>query len=125
MMRSFRGMAKWVMGIVALAFVGWMVFEVGLGVTGEGVAPTRQAIARVNGTNIDLVTYQTALQNASEQRSRSGAGAVTLEDQKELGDQVMEELIREIILNQELKRRDIGVTDAEIIAAAKNSPPPE
>ena len=125
MMRNMRGMAKYIMFILAFAFFGWLVFDVGANLTGQGVAPNRQAIAKVNGTNIDMITYQTALQNASEQRSRSGAGAVTLEDQKEMGDQVMEELIREIILNQELKRRDIGVTDAEIVAAARNSPPPE
>ena len=125
MMRHFRGMAKWIMVFLALAFFGWLVFDVGMAVSGRGSAPTRQAIAKVNGTTIDVVTYQSALQQAQEQRSRSGAGPSTLDDQKALGDQVLEDLIREILLNQELKRRSLKVTNEEIVAAANNAPPPE
>src|SRR6185503_1105251 len=111
MMRHFRGMAKWIMVFLAIAFFGWLVFDVGMAVSGQGSAPTRQAIAKVNGTTIDVITYQTALQQAQEQRSRSGAGPSTLDDQKALGDQVLEDIIREILLNQELKRRSLKVTD--------------
>jgi peptidyl-prolyl cis-trans isomerase D len=125
MMRTFRSMAPWLMFIMAITFIGWMVFEVGMNVSGRGVAPTRQSIAKVNGTSIDYLTYQTSLQTASEQRSRQGAGPQTLEDQKALGDAVMEDLIREILLRQELARRNITVTDDEIRNAARNSPPAE
>jgi peptidyl-prolyl cis-trans isomerase D len=125
MMRSFRGMAKWVMVVMAVAFFGWLVFDVGMAVSGRGSAPTRQAIAKVNGTTIDVVTYQAALQQAQEQRSKSRGGPITLDDQKALGDQVLEDLMREILLNQELKRRNLKVSNEEIIAAARSAPPPE
>src|SRR6267142_3700044 len=125
MMRTFRGMAKWLMGVMAVTFIGWMVFDVGMGISGQGVSGMGQPIAKVNGTPIPQIAYQTALQTATEQRSRQGAGPSTLDDQKALGDAVMEDLIREILLNQELKRRDLKVSNEEIIAAAQNAPPPE
>ena len=110
------------MVVMAVAFVGWLVFDVGMDVTGSRVAPTRQTIARVNGENIDYITYQTALQNA---RQSTPGRAITLEDEQALGDQVLDQLVQEVLLNEELKRRGLKVTDEEIIAAAQNSVPPE
>ena len=36
MMRTMRASAKWIMGAVAISFVGWMVFDVGMDVGGRG-----------------------------------------------------------------------------------------
>lgn len=126
MMRSFRGMAKWIMIVLAVAFVGWMVFDVGMDVTGRGGAGVSNEIARVNGTTIDQQTFYTAVRNAQEaQRRRAGSAPTTLEEQKQLETAVLEELYQQILLNNELRRRGIRVTNEEIIAAARTSPPPE
>ena len=42
-----------------------------------------------------------------------------------MDDQAFEQLVTEILLQQEYKKRGIKVTDAEIIQAAQFSPPPE
>ena len=126
MMRSMRANAKWIMLFLALAFVGWMVFDVGMDVTGQGGATLTDAAARVNAVKIDLQTFYNALRNAQEQRRQQGlAYANTLEEQRALEDQVMENLIQDILLRQEYRRRHIRVSDEEIIAAAQTSPPPE
>ena len=125
-MRSMRANAKWIMLLVALAFVGWMVFDVGMDVTGQGGASIGDAAARVNGTKIDLQTYYNALRDAQERRRFEGGGyGYTLEEQRAFEDAVFEELVQQVLLQQEYDRRGIRVSDDEIIAAARFSPPPE
>jgi len=125
MMRTMRGMAKWLMGLLAFAFVGWMVFDVGMDVTGRGGGSPSE-IARVNGRKIDATTFYAALRNAQEmQRNRVGSAPTTLDDQRALENAVLEDLVQQILLREELERRGIGVSDEEIIAAARTSPPPE
>ena len=125
-MRSMRANAKWIMLLVALAFVGWMVFDVGMDLTGQGGASIGDAAGRVNGTKIDLQTYYNALRAAQERRRFEGGGyGYTLEEQRAFEDAVFEELVQQVLLQQEYNRRGIRVSDDEIIAAAQFSPPPE
>ncbi len=125
-MRSMRANAKWIMLLVALAFVGWMVFDVGMDLTGQGGASIGDAAGRVNGTKIDLQTYYNALRAAQERRRFEGGGyGYTLEEQRAFEDAVFEELVQQVLLQQEYNRRGIRVSDDEIIAAARFSPPPE
>ena len=76
-----RASAKWIMGIVAVSFVGWMIFEVGMNVTGQGRAGASDAVGRVNGTKIGVQAYYTAVRNAQEQQRQLGTPVFTLEDQ--------------------------------------------
>lgn len=125
-MRSMRASAKWIMLFLALAFFGWMVFDVGMDVTGRGGATLGDAAARVNGTKIDLQTYYNALRAAQEQRrAEGGSYGYTLEEQRAFEDAVLEGLIQQVLLQQEYDRRGIRVTNEEIITAARFSPPPE
>lgn len=68
MMRLMRGIAPWIMVIVALSFVVWMVFEVGMDVTGRGGGGITDEVASVNGEKINLQTYYAALRDAQEQQ---------------------------------------------------------
>lgn len=126
MMRLMRGIAPWIMVIVALSFVAWMVFEVGMDVTGRGGGNVVDEVARVNGQKIDQQTYYAALRNAQEQqRQQSGAVPVTLEEQRALEDAVMEQLVQMALLSQEYRRRGIAVSDDEVRQAMLNAPPAE
>ena len=126
MIRAMRASAKWVMGVLVVAFVGWMVFDVGMGISGGGSYRPGDAIAKVNGERIDLQTYYAALRNAQEnQRRQSGSAPMTQEDQKQLENSVMESLVQDVLLQEEYQRRHITVTPEEIVAAAQQDPPAE
>jgi hypothetical protein len=126
MMRAMRENAKWVFYILAVAFVGWMVFDVGMGVTGQGSYGTSDVVLRVDGSPIRAQEYQAAVNNAYEAyRAQSGTGPLTREDEEELQGQVAEDLIRARLLEREYRRLGIVVTDAEIIDAARTAPLPE
>jgi peptidyl-prolyl cis-trans isomerase D len=121
-----RASAKWVMGVLVVAFVGWMVFDVGMGISGGGSYRPGDAIAKVNGQRIDLQAYYAALRTAQEnQRRQSGSAPMTQEDEKQLENSVMEGLIQDVLLQEEYKKRDITVSPQEIVAEAQNDPPPE
>jgi len=126
MMRSMRANAKWVMGILVAAFVGWMIYGVGMGITNKGQPTTTNAIAKVNGEKIDYQTYLQALENEQQQERDQGANYdASLTADKQRKDRVFEQLVEQLILEQEFKRRGIHVSNQEIINAARTSPPQE
>ncbi len=125
MMRQMRANVKWIMAFVALSFVGWMIFEVGMDVTGSAGPTMTDEILRIDGTKIDAQTFYAAVRNAQEQQRQAGSPVITLEDQRELEDRVIESMVEQILLRNEYERRGIRVTDDEIRQAAENSPPPE
>jgi parvulin-like peptidyl-prolyl isomerase len=124
MMRAMRENAKWVFYILAIAFIGWLVFDVGMGVTG-GSYGGGDVVLRIDGQAIHLQQYQSALQAALDQaRQRSGA-PLTREDEKVVENQMVDQLIRDVLIAHETQRLGITVTDQEIRDAAQTSPPPQ
>jgi uncharacterized protein YabE (DUF348 family) len=71
MMRTMRENTKWVFYILAISFVGWLVFDAGMGATGEITGA--DVVLRIDGEPIRVPQYQAALQAAMEQaRQRTG-----------------------------------------------------
>ena len=125
MMRTMRASAKWIMAIVAVSFVGWMVFEVGMDISGQGSTSANDEIARVNGRKITADVFYAAVRNAQEQQRQSGNILYTLDAQRDLEDQVLEGLVQQVVIQNETERRGITVTDNEIAQAMMNMPLPE
>lgn len=120
-----RASAKWIMGVVAFLFVGWMIYGYGMDITGRGSA-RRNVVARVNGRPIDAQTFYQAVRNEQERlRQQQQPAPSTLEEQRQLENDVMEQMVQGMILRDELARRGITVTAQEIRDAAQTSPPPE
>ncbi len=120
-----RASAKWIMGVVAFLFVGWMIYGYGMDITGRGSSRSN-VVARVNGRPIDAQTFYQAVRNEQERmRQQQQPTPSTLEEQRQLENDVMEQMVQSMILRDELARRGITVTDQEIRDAAQTSPPPE
>ena len=126
MMRAMRENTKWVFYILVIAFVGWLVVDVGMGLTGAGQYSTGDAVLKVNGESVNIQTYQNAYQNALEQiRSRNSQGPLTREDEEQLQNQVVDQLVQDVLLRQAYERLGLSATEREIQEAARSSPPPE
>ncbi|MGE5744871.1 MAG: SurA N-terminal domain-containing protein, partial [Gemmatimonadota bacterium] len=119
-----RENTKWVFYILAVAFIGWLVFDVGMGVTG-GNYGGGDVVLRIDGQAIHLQQWQAALQGALEQARQRGGSNLTREDEKAVEDQLVDQLVRDVLLQHESRRLGITVTDAEVRDAAITSPPPE
>jgi peptidyl-prolyl cis-trans isomerase D len=126
MMRDLREKTKWVMIIVALAFVGLMVFEWGMDMSGQSAGIQTGDIGRVNNTPISFQQYQETyaelLQRAQQQ---AGQATLTREQIRQVEEATWDQLVTEVLLQQEIRRRGIRVSAAEIRQAARTSPHPE
>ncbi|HET9385399.1 MAG TPA: SurA N-terminal domain-containing protein [Gemmatimonadales bacterium] len=122
MLRLMRAQSKWVFYILAIAFVGWLA----VGQVMEILGPGGNVILKVNRKEYQVTEYQRRVQLAYEQyREQNGNVALTREDEQQIGDQVINQMVQEALLEQEYKRLGIRVSAAEIIEAARTSPPPQ
>jgi parvulin-like peptidyl-prolyl isomerase len=122
MLRTMRANAKWIFYILAIAFVVWLAVGQVMSILG----PSGNVVLRVNGREFQVADYQQRLQVATEQyRQQNGSAPLSREEEQQIADQVINQMVQEALLQQEYKRLGIRVTDAEIIEAARTSPPPE
>ena len=122
MLRTMRANAKWVFYILAIAFVVWLAVGQVMSILG----PSGNVVLRVNRKEYQVTEYQQRLQLAYDQyRQQNGNAQLTREDEQQIQDQVINQLIQDALLQQEYRRLGIRVSDAEVIEAARTSPPPE
>ena len=125
MLQSMRENTKWIMLILAVAFIGWLVFDVGMGITGRQ-SPNTQDLGSVDGSAITYRQWLAAYEQVSQAARANNPGqALTQDDQKALEDQAFEQLVQDRLLQREYARRGIVVTAQEIRDAARTMPPPE
>ena len=109
--------------IVAIAFVGLMVFQWGMDLSGRSSPLLTGEVGTVNGTPITYQTWTNAYRNLSDQaRQRKGSALDDLE-RDFVADQVWNQIVTDILIAQELRRRSITVTDEEVRRAARTAPP--
>lgn len=123
LMKRMRDNTKWIMLVTALAFVALMVFEWGMDIT--GISSGAGEIGRVGSTGVTLDAYNATYRNLYDQVSRSQAEPISSQQNREIENAAWDEVVNQILIQQELRRRGIVVTDEEIRQAALFAPPPE
>jgi peptidyl-prolyl cis-trans isomerase D len=119
-----RSAAKYIWIFVAALFIlGFLLYQTS-GLSGN-TATARTPIASVNGQDIPVTEWVRATQQRATEASQRLGRPLSLEERNQVEQETFDELVSEILLHQELDRRDIRVTDAEVIEAARTSPPPE
>jgi peptidyl-prolyl cis-trans isomerase D len=124
-LQSMRSAAKYIWIILVVAFIGGFLLAETSGLMGRGPVTNTSEIASVNGEDILVNNYYAAVQNREQQESQRLGRAITLDERARVEQLVFDEMVTTALLNQELERRGIRVTDEEIRNAALNSPPPE
>ena len=122
MMRQMRENTKWIMLVTAIAFVALMVFEWGMDITGQSGAGFGD-LGRVNGTPVTYEQFQAVSRNLYQQVSGSQEEPITSAQNREIEEAAWTEIVNQILIQQELGRRGVRVTDQEIREAAQFSPP--
>ena len=125
MLQSMRSVAKYVWWFLVVAFIGSFLLYETSGLSGRAPVTTSTAVATVNGDDILLTTWQNAVNNLEQQEQQRIGRSITLDERRLLEDRAFDELVNDILLQQEFKRRGITVTDDEILQAARFSPPPQ
>ncbi|HEV2148035.1 MAG TPA: peptidylprolyl isomerase [Longimicrobiaceae bacterium] len=124
MMQSMRGRAGKILGLMfAVAFVGWMFFELGLDVTGSGQNFNTNELGRVNGEPVLNQRYQTTYQEMVQQAQQGGTQLST-EQRRELEQAAWQRVVDEMLIQQAIRRQGIRASDAEVRQAALYNPHP-
>ena len=124
MMQFFRGIAKPLILVTAIAFFVWLVVDLS-GLSGGGGLLTRTSVGKINGQSVEIRAFQTAVQNAIEARQRQTGASLNLEEVAQVRDQVWEQAIQDVIFRAEYSRYGVRTSSAEIAEAIRVSPPRE
>jgi peptidyl-prolyl cis-trans isomerase D len=108
--------------IAALFLIGFVFYQQS-GLSDQKVT-AGTTVAKVNGTAIPYIEFEQVAQNRIRQEQEGAGGkTLTLDQERRIEDDTFNEMVTNILLAQEYKKRGIGVSDAEIQQAALASPP--
>jgi peptidyl-prolyl cis-trans isomerase D len=122
-----RSAAKYIWIAVAVFFVGgFLLLDTSglLGIGGGGIT-NATTVASVNGRDIPYATYANATQTLAQQEEQQRGRALSLDERRQTDSVAFEQIVADIILQDEIRRRGITVSDEEILQAAQYSPPPQ
>src|SRR5438876_3943265 len=118
-----RSAAKYIWLFIVVAFVGGFLLAQTSGLLGRTPVTPTTAVAKVNGREILYADWQQRVQNALQNQQRSGR-SLTQDEVRQIENETLEEMIMQILLEQEYRRRAITVTDEELREFARYAPPP-
>jgi peptidyl-prolyl cis-trans isomerase D len=123
-LQTMRSSAKFIFWILLVAFVGVFLFSETSGLLGRGAVTPTTAVAKVNGRDILYTDWQRRAQQLQQQRQQQENGRTMSQDEvRALENQAFDEMVAEILLEQEYRKRNIVVTDAELRDYARFAPP--
>jgi len=127
MMQQLRESTKVVMVIVAIAFVGLMVFEWGMDLSGTATQATGpNQLGSVNGTPIEVEEYQRQYQILSDQaQQQAGDQGLSAEQLDQIEEQAWDDVVSLTLLQQQARRLGLDATEREIIEYIRYNPPPD
>ncbi len=125
MMQTLRNNMKIIMWIVALTFIGTIVFSWGMGgfkrrgdVTEEGI------IGSINGERIHYQQFAQMLDDEYRRvREQEKAEDLTEFRRNQIRDQVWQQVVREKLMAQEVERQGITASPEEVVFFMRNAPP--
>lgn len=125
LMNKMREKMRIILIILVLAFVGMIVFDWGMNYmasSGVGGAPTG-VIGSINGIDIqDEYFFQQIQQEYIEIRETTGSEPDEMQI-RQARDDVWERIITQTLIDQEIKKNNLYVSDDEIIFIIKSNPP--
>ena len=121
-MRSARNLVIWL--IVFVAFViGFLLYDASGLITGGAITPTT-TVASVNGRDIPYQTWSQYLNDALEREQQRLGRSLTVDEIQQVEDGTFDQIVNDILLQEEIERRGITITDEELISYARFAPPP-
>ena len=122
MMKAMRKLTKVILWIVIAAFVGTIIFAWGMEFSAKN--KKQGLIATVNGQDIPVNTFQYLYDQAVRETEKS-KGEVNDQTANQLREEVWNQMVNDILLQQETKKRGITVSDAELFEYLRRFPPKE
>jgi len=120
MMSKMREYSKIFIVIVALSFIGLMVFEWGMDYT--GLSQRQNMVGSVNGRELSYEMFTDMFQNLYQaERSRSDQ-ELTESQVANIRNMVWDRFVQQVLLEEEMERLNITVSDSEIVYQIRHYP---
>ncbi|HEY7472842.1 MAG TPA: peptidyl-prolyl cis-trans isomerase [Gemmatimonadota bacterium] len=121
-----RESTKVIMVLVSIAFVGLMVFEWGMDLSGRSSQQgTGTSLGSVDGTDISVEDYQRQYQILYEEASARAPEGLSREQLEQIEQQAWDDVVNLTLLRHEAEKRGLRVTDSELVEYIRYNPPPE
>jgi peptidyl-prolyl cis-trans isomerase D len=118
-----RGLAKYIWVLVALVFVGGFLLYETSGLMGRTPVTTTTAVAVVNGHEIMYQQFIARVQNEIQSAQQSQGRTLTQDDTRRIENSIFDQMVSDVLLQDEYRRRGIIVTDDEVREFARYAPP--
>lgn len=123
MLKVLREKSKIFLWIVAVAFIGFMVAVWGMDLRSSESMVAANVIGEVNGEAIEARAYDDAVRAImTNYRQQNQEREPSDDEQRQYADQAWQNLVQRAVLMQEVKRRGIKVSDAEVVAYIRRNP---
>lgn len=124
MLQTMRSSAKFVFWILLLAFGGVFLFTEASGLIGRSAVTPTTAVATVNGTDILYSDWTRRSSQLAQQSQQQSGRSLTQDEIKRIDNQAFDDMVSDILLQQEYKKRGIVVSTDELRDYARFAPPP-
>ncbi len=124
-MRSIRANTKWVMLVMAVAFAAWLVLDWVRQKDQAATLGVNPIVVIVNGQEIRNNRWNEAYSFAIDRARASSGQTLNDEEIRQIENEAWEGMIQDILIEQEIERLGIEVSEAEILQAFRTSPPPD
>jgi peptidylprolyl isomerase/peptidyl-prolyl cis-trans isomerase D len=120
-MGKMREYTKVLLYMLVIAFVGTIIFDWGMDVT--GIKTQNTTIGEVNGRKLEAQAFFNAYEQEID-NLRKRTGTEPSESQLDfLRNQVWENMVRDALVTEEIRKRDIQATDGEVLHYIIAEPP--
>ena len=123
MLQTMRSSAKIVMWILLVSFVGGFLLVESSGLLGRTPVTPTTAVATVNGTDILYTDWQRRSQELIQQQQQQSGRSLTQDEIDRLENQAFDNMVSDILLQQEYRKRGIVVSNDELRDYARFAPP--
>ena len=119
-----RRMLLPIMIVLIVAFIGWLVLDVGMDLLGRRSAYNTRAYAgTINGEQISWDVFNQAYQNLLNQETQKNDADVSDSRARELEQSAWRQLVQERLLLQEAAKNNVSVSDQEVFQYLQYAPP--
>lgn len=123
MLQQMRSAAKYIWLFIVIAFVGGFLLAETSGLIGRTPLTPTTPVAEVNGREILYSEWQRRVQQATQNQQPAGR-SLTQDEVRQIENETLDEMIMQVLLDQEYRRRGISVSDDEMREFARYAPPP-
>ena len=124
MLQQMRSLAKYVWLLVALAFVGGFLLYETSGLMGRTPVTATTAVAVVNGQEIPYRDFIARVQNETQTEQQRSGRTLSQDDTRRIENTIFDQMVNDVLLQAEYRRRGIVVSDDEVREFARYAPPP-